>query len=170
MSVKNWRLEVSRSPDQLYEIRDRVFLEESSSPSAINSGMFLKALVCYHHLFSLTATCYSSMPYKINKIYKTDGQIPHIYLSRLLDKAAVLPKGTNAAGKWKVCKVTQVEEVKVLTRMIPILLSTILMNTCLAQLQTLSIQQGTLMDIRIGRFDVPSASIPVIPKKLDGTN
>lgn len=84
-------------------------------------------------------------------------------MSRLLDKAAVLPKGTNAAGKWKVCTVTQVEEVKVLTRMMPILLSTILMNTCLAQLQTLSIQQGTLMDTRIGDFDVPSASIPVIP-------
>lgn len=84
-------------------------------------------------------------------------------MSRLLDKAAVLPKGTNGAGKWKVCTVTQVEEVKVLTRMMPILLSTILMNTCLAQLQTLSIQQGTLMDTRIGDFDVPSASIPVIP-------
>lgn len=84
-------------------------------------------------------------------------------MSRLLDKAAILPKGTNGAGKWKVCTVTQVEEVKVLTRMMPILLSTILMNTCLAQLQTLSIQQGTLMDTRIGDFDVPSASIPVIP-------
>lgn len=84
-------------------------------------------------------------------------------MSRLLDKAAVLPKGTNGAAKWKVCTVTQVEEVKVLTRMMPILLSTILMNTCLAQLQTLSIQQGTLMDTRIGDFDVPSASIPVIP-------
>lgn len=47
--------------------------------------------------------------------------------------------------------------------MVPILLSTILMNTCLAQLQTLSVQQGTLMDTRIGSFNVPPASIPVIP-------
>jgi len=80
----------------------------------------------------------------------------------LLDKAAVLPKGMEAS-KWRVCRVTQVEEVKILTRMRPILLSTILMNTCLAQLQTFSVQQGTIMNTHIHRFDVPSASIPVIP-------
>jgi len=67
------------------------------------------------------------------------------------------------ASKWRVCRVTQVEEVKILTRMMPILLSTILMNTCLAQLQTFSIQQGTIMNTHIHRFDVPSSSIPVIP-------
>ncbi|KAJ7980494.1 Protein NRT1/ PTR FAMILY 4.5-like [Quillaja saponaria] len=88
--------------------------------------------------------------------------IQHTDQFRLLDKAAVLPKGMDAR-KWKVCTVIQVEEVKILTRMMPILLSTILMNTCLAQLQTFSIQQGTLMDTRIGGFNVPSATIPVIP-------
>ncbi|XP_062144147.1 protein NRT1/ PTR FAMILY 4.5-like isoform X2 [Alnus glutinosa] len=88
--------------------------------------------------------------------------IPHSNQFRLLDKAAVLPKGTEA-GKWRVCSVTQVEEVKILTRMMPIILSTILMNTCLAQLQTFSVQQGTIMNTHIHRFDVPSASIPVIP-------
>ncbi|OIT06135.1 protein nrt1 ptr family 4.6 [Nicotiana attenuata] len=38
----------------------------------------------------------------------------------------------------------------------------ILMNACLAQLQTISVQQGTLMDPSLGKFDVPAASIPVI--------
>lgn len=88
--------------------------------------------------------------------------IPHTSQFGFLDKAAILPKGTDPA-KWKVCTVTQVEEVKILTRMMPILLSTILMNTCLAQLQTLSVQQGTLMDTNLGHFQVPPASIPVIP-------
>lgn len=37
------------------------------------------------------------------------------------------------------------------------------MNTCLAQLQTVSVQQGTVMDTSLGGFHVPSASIPVIP-------
>lgn len=55
------------------------------------------------------------------------------------------------------------EEVKILTRMMPILLSTALMNTCLAQLQTISVQQGTVMNTSLGGFHVPSASIPVIP-------
>lgn len=52
---------------------------------------------------------------------------------------------------------------KILTRMMPILLSTILMNTCLAQLQTFSVQQGTIMNTRISGFDIPPASITVIP-------
>ncbi|KAL1806803.1 hypothetical protein ACET3Z_029871 [Daucus carota] len=89
-------------------------------------------------------------------------RIPHCKQFRLLDKAAILAEGTKP-DKWKVCTVTQVEEVKILTRMIPILLSTTLMNTCLAQLQTFSIQQGTLMDTKVGSFDIPAASIPVIP-------
>ncbi|XP_062149795.1 protein NRT1/ PTR FAMILY 4.4-like [Alnus glutinosa] len=84
--------------------------------------------------------------------------IPHSNQFRLLDKAAFLPKGTEA-GKWRVCSVMQVEEVKILTRMMPIILSTILMNTCLAQLQTFSAQQGTIMNTHIHRFDVPSTSI-----------
>ncbi|PNX74384.1 putative peptide/nitrate transporter [Trifolium pratense] len=88
--------------------------------------------------------------------------IPHTPQFRVLDKAAVLPKGTEAI-KWKVCTVTQVEEVKILTRMMPILLSTIIMNTCLAQLQTFSVQQGTFMNTFIGTFAIPAASIPVIP-------
>jgi peptide/histidine transporter 3/4 len=88
--------------------------------------------------------------------------IPHTTQFRALDKAAVLPKGVEAV-KWKVCTVTQVEEVKILTRMMPILLSTIIMNTCLAQLQTFSVQQGTFMNTFIGTFTIPAASIPVIP-------
>ncbi|KAG5622049.1 hypothetical protein H5410_007267 [Solanum commersonii] len=84
-------------------------------------------------------------------------------IKSVLDKAAVQTEGTKKQGKWRLCTVTQVEEVKILTRMMPILLSTIIMNTCLAQLQTISIQQGTLMDPSLGKFDVPAASIPVIP-------
>lgn len=89
--------------------------------------------------------------------------IPHTKQLRVLDKAAVLPKGSTEAKEWQVCTVTQVEEVKILTRMMPILLSTIIMNTCLAQLQTVSVQQGSAMNTRIGNFTVPAASIPVIP-------
>lgn len=37
------------------------------------------------------------------------------------------------------------------------------MNTCLAQLQTFSIQQSTTMDTKIGGFKVPGPSLPVIP-------
>ncbi|KAL6146421.1 hypothetical protein ACLB2K_057100 [Fragaria x ananassa] len=93
----------------------------------------------------------------------TNEKISHTEQFSFLDKAAILGKDTKAEP-WKVCTVTQVEEVKVLTRMLPILLSTIIMNTCLAQLQTFSVQQGNRsMNRKLGNFEVPAPSIPVIP-------
>lgn len=82
----------------------------------------------------------------------------------MLDKAAILPDG-SAPVPWRVCTVTQVEEVKILTRMMPIIFSTIIMNTCLAQLQTFSVQQGAVMDRHLGSgtFEVPAPSVPAIP-------
>lgn len=37
------------------------------------------------------------------------------------------------------------------------------MNTCLAQLQTFSVQQGSTMNLQLGSIEVPAPSIPVIP-------
>ncbi|KAJ0078896.1 hypothetical protein Patl1_24642 [Pistacia atlantica] len=92
----------------------------------------------------------------------TEERILHTNQFRWLDKAAIVSKDSEPA-RWTVCTVTQVEEVKVLVRMLPILGSTIIMNTCLAQLQTFSVQQGYLMDKHLGKFKVPPPSIPVIP-------
>lgn len=58
---------------------------------------------------------------------------------------------------------TQVEETKILIRMLPIIFSTVFMNTCLAQLQTFTIQQSTTMNPNLFGFKVPGPSIPVIP-------
>ncbi|CAN1163816.1 Protein NRT1/ PTR FAMILY 4.5 [Linum perenne] len=89
---------------------------------------------------------------------------------RFLDKAAVvttprndLQSYTNNPNPWKLCTVTYVEETKILIRMLPIILSTVFMNTCLAQLQTFTIQQSTTMDRNLLGFQVPGASIPIIP-------
>ncbi|KAK9089631.1 hypothetical protein Scep_028713 [Stephania cephalantha] len=67
------------------------------------------------------------------------------------------------SDRWRVCTVTQVEELKVLIRMVPILASTVGMNVCLAQLQTFTIYQGSAMDRKLGSFEIPAASVPVIP-------
>ncbi|KAH9733784.1 hypothetical protein KPL71_017134 [Citrus sinensis] len=103
--------------------------------------------------------------YEINEKERasTWERIPHASQFRCLDKAAIMPKDSAVAAPWRVCTVTQVEEVKILTRMMPILASTILMNTCLAQLQTFSITQGAAMDPHLGSIKVPTSSIPVIP-------
>ncbi|WOG90677.1 hypothetical protein DCAR_0309921 [Daucus carota subsp. sativus] len=86
---------------------------------------------------------------------------------RFLDHAAVIrtrdSSTVNNPGPWILCTVTQVEETKILLRMLPIIVSTIFMNTCLAQLQTFSIQQSNTMDRNLLGFQVPGSSIPVIP-------
>ncbi|XP_004495820.1 protein NRT1/ PTR FAMILY 4.5-like [Cicer arietinum] len=101
---------------------------------------------------------------QLYEVYKdaTLEKIAHTNQMRFLDKAAILQENTEPQP-WKVCTVTQVEEVKILTRMLPILASTIVMNTCLAQLQTFSVQQGNVMNLKLGSFTVPASSIPVIP-------
>ncbi|CAN4122746.1 unnamed protein product [Withania somnifera] len=87
---------------------------------------------------------------------------------KFLERAAIMrtdqeASTSNAHGPWKLCTVTQVEETKIVVRMLPIILSTVFMNTCLAQLQTFTIQQSTTMDRKIHKFEVPGASIPAIP-------
>lgn len=84
------------------------------------------------------------------------------YWARWLDKAAILCEVSKPVA-WTTCTVTQVEEVKILVRMLPIVGSTIIMNTCLAQLQTFSVIQGSIMDRHLGSIEVPAPSIPVIP-------
>ncbi|KAL2325669.1 hypothetical protein Fmac_024727 [Flemingia macrophylla] len=106
------------------------------------------------------------LPESHEDLYEVHGgsleKIAHTNQMRFLDKASILQEN-NEPQEWKVCTVTKVEEVKILARMLPILASTIIMNTCLAQLQTFSVQQGNVMNLKLGSFTVPSSSIPVIP-------
>ncbi|XP_068639514.1 protein NRT1/ PTR FAMILY 4.5-like [Aristolochia californica] len=85
------------------------------------------------------------------------------YQLRFLDRAAIQKSPSDATSDWRLCTVTQVEETKIIIRMLPIILSTIFMNTCLAQLMTFSVQQGLTMDPDLFGFRVPAASLPVIP-------
>lgn len=67
-------------------------------------------------------------------------------------------------SKWRLCTVSQVEQVKILISVVPIFACTIIFNTILAQLQTFSVQQGTVMDTRIAKnFRIPPASLQSIP-------
>lgn len=63
----------------------------------------------------------------------------------------------------KPLTVTQVEEVKMVVRMLPIALLTIVFYTVYAQLLTFSVEQGQTMDrwMGRGRFEIPPASLGV---------
>jgi peptide/histidine transporter 3/4 len=61
------------------------------------------------------------------------------------------------------CTAEQVEEVKIVLRILPIFMSTIMLNCCLAQLSTFSVQQASTMNTNLGSLKVPPASLPVFP-------
>ncbi|KAH0469312.1 hypothetical protein IEQ34_002544 [Dendrobium chrysotoxum] len=89
--------------------------------------------------------------------------LPHRDIFRSLDKAAIRRSSNQGLNKWKLCRVTQVENAKIIVALLPIFCSTIIMSTCLAQLQTFSIHQGSTMNTRISNFHIPSASLPIFP-------
>ncbi|TKY71903.1 NRT1/ PTR FAMILY 4.6 [Spatholobus suberectus] len=94
--------------------------------------------------------------------------LPHRDIFRFLDRAAIQIKHDVQSEKppnpWKLCRVTQVENAKIVLGMVPIFCCTIIMTLCLAQLQTFSIQQGYTMDTTFTKhFDIPPASLPIIP-------
>ncbi|XP_021713499.1 protein NRT1/ PTR FAMILY 4.3-like [Chenopodium quinoa] len=91
----------------------------------------------------------------------------HTERFRFLDKACIkVEDGSNykSEGAWRLCTVTQVEQVKILISLLPIFACTIVFNTILAQLQTFSVQQGSQMNNKLTKsFSIPPASLQAIP-------
>ena len=63
---------------------------------------------------------------------------------------------------WKLSTVTQVEEVKLLIRMLPIWVTNLMFSAVFAQVGTLFLNQGTTLQRNIGpNFAIPAASMPL---------
>ncbi|WZZ58789.1 hypothetical protein YC2023_058896 [Brassica napus] len=80
-----------------------------------------------------------------------------------LDKAAVISAQEANYGEplspWSLCTVTQVEELKILIRMLPIWASGIVFSSLHAQVSTMFVQQGRAMNCNIGSFKIPPATL-----------
>lgn len=63
------------------------------------------------------------------------------------------------SNPWRLCTVTQVEELKILIRMFPIWATGIVFSAVYAQMSTLFVEQGAMMDTSIGSFTIPPASL-----------
>ncbi|KAI9174538.1 hypothetical protein LWI28_018770 [Acer negundo] len=96
---------------------------------------------------------------------KTKQRLPHSKELRFLDRAAMKDQemgNGNAVGiKWYLSTLTDVEEVKMVIRMLPIWATTIIFWTVYAQMTTFSVSQATTMDRHIGSFQIPGASLTV---------
>lgn len=79
---------------------------------------------------------------------------------KFLDKAAL---DDGDGGRWSLCTVTQVEEAKIILRMLPVFVSSVLGYLPIPLLLTFTVQQGGTMDTRLGGTHVPPASLFVIP-------
>ncbi|CAJ1943416.1 unnamed protein product [Sphenostylis stenocarpa] len=86
---------------------------------------------------------------------------------QFLDKAAIKDPKTDGQEimrerKWYLSTLTDVEEVKMVQRMLPVWATTIMFWTIYAQMTTFSVSQATTMDRRIGnKFQIPAASLTV---------
>ncbi|KAL8532550.1 hypothetical protein ACS0TY_008950 [Phlomoides rotata] len=61
------------------------------------------------------------------------------------------------------CSLKELEEVKIVLKVLPIFACTIMLNCCLAQLSTFSVQQAATMNTKLGSLKVPPASLPIFP-------
>ncbi|XP_019445066.1 PREDICTED: protein NRT1/ PTR FAMILY 6.3-like [Lupinus angustifolius] len=96
--------------------------------------------------------------YISNETHMTKKQrLPHSKQFRFLDKAAIKESGgITDTRKWYLTTLTDVEEVKLVIRMLPIWATTIMFWTIHAQMTTFSVSQATTMDRHIGKsFQIP---------------
>ncbi|PON54108.1 Proton-dependent oligopeptide transporter [Trema orientale] len=94
---------------------------------------------------------------------KGSRKLEHSDELRFLDKAALVLDTEIESGdfsnQWRLCTVTQVEELKILSRMFPIWATGIIFSAVFAQMPTLFVEQGKMMDRTLGSFTIPAASL-----------
>lgn len=82
---------------------------------------------------------------------------------RYLDKAAILDetnsKDGNNENPWLVSTMTQVEEVKMVIKLLPIWSTCILFWTVYSQMNTFTIEQATFMNRKVGSLEIPAGSL-----------
>ncbi|PRQ38910.1 putative nitrate-transporting ATPase [Rosa chinensis] len=103
---------------------------------------------------------YPSHPSLLNQYQ--EAKIPHTEKLKCLDKAAILDEYAASEEKrsnpWIVATVTQVEEVKLVFKLLPIWSTCILFWTVYPQMTSFTIEQATFMNRKVGSFEIPSGS------------
>ncbi|XP_017411106.1 protein NRT1/ PTR FAMILY 5.2 [Vigna angularis] len=138
--VRKWKVHVPHDLNQLHELsmeeyyasKGRTRIYHSSSLRLVIKFFLFKLYISFVYC-NLTNVC------------------------RFLDKAAVK---TGETSPWMLCTVTQIEETKQMMKMVPILITTCIPSTVIAQTTTLFIRQGTTLDRRMGpHFEIPPACL-----------
>ncbi|CAI9106652.1 OLC1v1005855C1 [Oldenlandia corymbosa var. corymbosa] len=121
-------------------------------------------------VFVATARKWNLRPVSVDSLYEVQGSESVIRGSKkilhsdefvLLDRAAIVTEKDRMgpANPWRLCTVTQVEEAKCVIRMLPIWLCTIIYSVVFTQMASLFVEQGAVMNKRLGKFQLPAASM-----------
>ncbi|KAG4141093.1 hypothetical protein ERO13_D06G054676v2 [Gossypium hirsutum] len=112
-------------------------------------------------------------PSNISRLYEDPAQelrLSHTNRLRCLDKATIITNKDNRTSEasltpnpWSLCSVTRVEEVKMLTGVLPIWATTIMFWTVNAQMVSFSVQQALTMERSIGNSETQQhLSMPLV--------
>lgn len=129
------------------------------------------------HIFQVIAASSKKsklpIPYDVSLLYENTpeaSRISHTDQFACLDKAAIVMEddferingsSVPTPNPWKLCSVTQVEEVKMMVKLLPIWATTIIFWTTYAQMITFSVEQASTMERTIGSFRIPAGSLTV---------
>ncbi|KAK7373888.1 hypothetical protein VNO80_07308 [Phaseolus coccineus] len=101
----------------------------------------------------------------VESVIKGSRKLDHTNRFKCLDKAAVETQSDHTTGlpnPWRLCTVTQVEELKSVISLLPVWASLIAFSTVYGQMSTMFILQGNTMDQHVGpHFKIPSASLTI---------
>ncbi|CAO2183834.1 unnamed protein product [Urochloa humidicola] len=108
----------------------------------------------------------------LHEVPEANCKTAHTCQFRFFDKAAIVAppslcceKGaaltTTTVSPWRLCTVSQVEELKMLLRLFPVWASMVLYFAVTSQASSTLIEQGMAMDNRAGPFTVPPASLAI---------
>ncbi|KAL5750446.1 hypothetical protein ACOSP7_025049 [Xanthoceras sorbifolium] len=97
---------------------------------------------------------------------KGSRKLDHTKDFSFFDKAAVETQSDHIKGsadRWRLCSVTQVEELKAIIRLLPIWATGIVFATVYSQMGNLFVLQGERMDTHLGNssFKIPPASLSI---------
>ncbi|KAF3329300.1 protein NRT1/ PTR FAMILY 4.6-like isoform X1 [Carex littledalei] len=92
--------------------------------------------------------------------YRVSEEVSRTRGFRFLDKATI---DNGEKGDWSFCSTTQVEEIKIILRMLPIFLSSTVGYLPFSLLMTFTVQQGGTMNTQLGKIHISPASLFVIP-------
>jgi peptide/histidine transporter 3/4 len=95
-------------------------------------------------------------------------KLEHTEQFRCLDRAAVLTEeddttnNNEKSNPWRLCTVTQVEELKSVVRLLPVWATGIVVSAVYNQMSTMFVLQGNTLDPSMGSgFKIPSASLSI---------